>query len=158
MGCPGLPDRVCDRHGGHRFLAAPVRFALRCALHHGPGDRGHDYNDAASFELMTGFQFLNLISAIARLALASDEQARYLDALGAPGGQADELALEFSDAAVLVGPFVEAGWLSASGAAQVERIQETLGAIDGEWKVSDLDSDSWRSVRRLAIDFFVRTD
>ncbi len=59
-----------------------------------------------------------LLKAVARLALSSDEQVAYLNAIGV-GGCADELALEIGDEVPLLPQFVEAGWLSEDEAIPV---------------------------------------
>jgi hypothetical protein len=97
-----------------------------------------------------------LLRAVGRLALPCEDQVVYLEQLG---GSVDELALEFSDGAVLIDQFVASGWLSADDGGRLREINEALTLMSGPenaalWTGASLCSaEEWRAVRNAARQF-----
>jgi len=96
-----------------------------------------------------------LLRAVARLALAPDDQREYLRRTGT-GGSADELALELDYWARMLNQLEEAGWIPPSAADLVRRIDGTLDVMSDEhreelWEPSALSTaPEWAEVRALA--------
>jgi len=96
-----------------------------------------------------------LLRAVARLALAPDDQREYLRRIGT-GGSADELALELDEFAGMLDQLAEAGWIPPAQATLVRRIDGMLTKMSGRqnaalWEPSALSTaPEWTEVRALA--------
>ncbi len=101
---------------------------------------------------------MSFVRSIAVLDFPADDQTRWLDSLGLPGGAgvADELALEFDDGFQLLPQFVEHGWIPTHAAEKMREFDKLLSAMSGPgkpeiWEVSALGTaEAWADVRKKA--------
>jgi hypothetical protein len=91
---------------------------------------GQDYDEIFD-PLRFSWVLSGLLRAVARLALAPDDQREYLRRIGT-GGSADELALEPEEFAERLGQLEEVGWIEPAQAALVRRIDGMLPMTSGQ--------------------------
>jgi hypothetical protein len=110
-----------------------------------------------------GNLFARFMRSVAMLAAPARTQARWLNSLGlGEAALSDELALEFEDGFLLLGQFVDAGWLAQEAAEVLQRIGDRLEAMSGQdnaamWDVVALESaPDWNELRDLAGEFFLK--
>lgn len=102
-----------------------------------------------------------LVRAVARLALAPEDQREYLRRSGT-GGSADELALELDDSVQMLDQLEESGFIDPAQAAIVRRIDGMLSMMSGArhaalWEPEALSTaPEWAEVREAAKDFLFR--
>lgn len=99
---------------------------------------------------------VELVKSCARLTLPADDQLSYVQ-----NTSIDELALEFSDVAVLVAQFVAAGWLSKADADHISSMNSLLDEMSSAgkehlWTEDGLrNSLEWAEIRHKARQWLV---
>jgi hypothetical protein len=99
---------------------------------------------------------VELIKAVARLALPADAQIRQLEKRGL-FPSVDELALDLHDGVVLLPQFVANGWITSKDADAIAAIDQMLNRMSGPgnplWTADALTrAEEWGEVRRQARD------
>lgn len=96
--------------------------------------------------------------AIGVLATAAEQQAAWLDSLGPVASwNVGELGMEFDDGYLLMGQWVEAGWVPRESVPSINALNQALDEMSGEgntalWTREALvQHEAWRTVRTLAM-------